>query len=129
MITVDGGSWDARAVTGRRVVVVDDNAAMRMLLVMHLGVEGWDVVAEAADAEEGLTKVRELTPDAVVLDQELPLGPGTRVLPEMRVASPAARIVLFSADATNRVLAEELGADGFLLKGDPLSELTQLLSG
>lgn len=113
--------------TGRRVVVVDDNAAMRMVVGMHLEVEGWDVVGEAADAEDGLAKVRDLQPDAVVLDQELPLGPGTRVLPAMREHCPTARIVLFSADATNRRLGEELGADGFLLKGEPLDHLTDLL--
>jgi DNA-binding NarL/FixJ family response regulator len=114
-------------VNGRRVVVVDDNPSMRMLVGMHLRLEGWDVVGEAADAEEGLSQVRALQPDAVVLDQELPLGPGTRVLPAMREHCPQARIVLFSADATNQVLSEELGADGFLLKGEPLSELTGLL--
>ena len=113
--------------SGRRVVVVDDNASMRMLVGMHLQIEGWDVVGEAADAEEGLAQVRDLQPDAVVLDQELPLGPGTRVLPEMRLECPQARIVLFSADPTHRVVGEELGAHGFLLKGEPLSELTGLL--
>ena len=35
--------------------------------------------------------------------------------------------MLFSADATNRRLGEELGADGFLLKGEPLDHLTDLL--
>ena len=113
--------------TSRRVVVVDDNAAMRMLVGMHLQIEGWDVVGEAADAEEGLAQVCSLQPDAVVLDQELPLGPGTRVLPQMRERCPQARIVLFSADPTNRLVGEQLGADGFLLKGEPLSELTGLL--
>ena len=113
--------------TGRRVVVVDDNASMRMLVGMHLQIEGWDVVGEAADAEEGLAQVTSLQPDAVVLDQELPLGPGTRVLPEMRANCPQARIVLFSADPTHQAVGEELGADGFLLKGEPLSQLTGLL--
>lgn len=109
-------------------MVVDDNAAMRVLIAMHLELEGWKVVGEAADAEVGLTYVRELLPDAVVLDEELPLGPGTRVLPDMRAACPGARIILFSADPSHRALGMELGADGFLLKGDPLSELIVLLA-
>ena len=113
--------------SSRRVVVVDDNATMRMLLSMHLAMDGWDVVGEAEDAEQGLAQVRDHRPDAVVLDEQLPLGPGTRVLPEMRAACPDARIILFSADASMGGVARDLGADGFMLKGDPLSQLTALL--
>ena len=111
----------------RRVVVVDDNATMRLLLSMHLTMDGWDVVGEAEDAEQGLEQVRVCRPDAVVLDEQLPLGPGTRVLPEMRAACPGARIILFSADASMRAVALDLGADGFMLKGDPLGQLTAML--
>ena len=113
--------------SARRVVVIDDNATMRMLLSMHLSMDGWEVVAEADDAEDGLARVREHRPEAVILDEQLPLGPGTRVLPDMRAACPDARIILFSADVSTRATALELGADGFLLKGDPLHRLTELL--
>ena len=115
------------AVTRSRIVVVDDNEPMRTLIRMHLDVDGFEVVGEAVDALDGLAQVREHRPDGVVLDQELPHGPGTRVLPDMRRACPEARIVVFSADGVNRDLALELGADGFLVKGDPLSDLSAML--
>lgn len=112
----------------RTVVVVDDNDAMRMLLAMHLEVDGFEVVGEAVDAEEGLARVLELAPDVVILDEQLPLGPGTRVLPAIRAGCPGTRVILFSADASMRSRALELGADGFMLKGDPLSDLTAMLA-
>lgn len=111
----------------RRILVVDDHASMRTLLAMYLDRDGFDVVGEAVDAPSALARARALRPDGVVLDEELPQGPGTRILPELRALLPAARIVVFSGDATCEGRALELGADGFLLKGDPLDALQLLL--
>jgi DNA-binding NarL/FixJ family response regulator len=111
----------------RRILVVDDHASMRTLLTMHLDRDGFEVVGEAVDAPSALAQARCLLPDGVVLDEELPHGPGTRILPELRGVLPLARIVVFSGDATCESRALELGADGFLLKGDPLDALQRLL--
>lgn len=111
----------------RRILVVDDHHSMRSLLTMYLDRDGFEVVGEAVDAPSALVQARELLPDGVVLDEELPHGPGTRILPELRALLPQARIVVFSGDATCADRAAELGADGFLLKGDPLEALDRLL--
>ena len=111
----------------RRILVVDDHSSMRSLLTMYLARDGFHVVGEAVDAHGALERARELRPDGVVLDEELPHGPGTRILPELRALLPDARIVVFSGDATCAHRAAELGADGFLLKGDPLDALDHLL--
>ena len=109
------------------MLVVDDQATMRLLLGMHLELEGHQVVGEATDAEHAVSQARLLDADVVVLDQELPHGPGTRIIPELRAISPGVRVIVFSADPTVRPSAGRAGADGFLLKGQPLGELTALL--
>ena len=109
------------------MLVVDDDATMRLLLGMHLELEGHQVVGEAADTEQALSQARLLDPEVVVLDQELPYGPGTRIVSELRAIAPGVRVIVFSADPTVQLSAERAGADGFLLKGQPLGELTALL--
>jgi len=112
---------------GLRVLLVDDQASMRMLLGLHLELEGHQVVGEAGDAKDAVTQAGLLAPEVVVLDQELPHGPGTRILPELRALVPGVRVIVFSADPSVRLTAAGAGADGFLLKGEPLQELTALL--
>ena len=114
---------------GLRVLVVDDQADLRLLLRMQLEVDGHEVVGEAVDGSSALAQAQALAPQAVVLDRELPDGSGTDLLPGLRAASPGVRVVVFSADPAGREAAERAGADGFLLKGAPLAELSALLLG
>ncbi len=113
---------------GQRVLVVDDQADLRLLLVMHLSVDGHEVIGEATDVAEALSQAGLLQPDVVILDQELPDGLGTSAIARLRTAAPSARILAFSADPAVRALATQAGADGFVHKGAPLTELSALLA-
>lgn len=112
---------------GSRVLVVDDQADLRLLVGMYLGVDGHVVVGEASDLAEALRLAAELQPEVVILDQELPDGLGTDALARVREAAPGARVLVFSADPAVRALAAGAGADGFVQKGAPLDELSALL--
>lgn len=111
-----------------RVLVVEDAAELRLLLGMQLELAGHRVVAEAPDAATARERAAALRPDAVVLDQELPDGTGTDLLPELRAQLPGLRAVLFSGNPATAALAEAAGADGFLVKGAPLEQLVALLA-
>ncbi len=112
---------------GSRVLVVDDQADLRLLLGIHLAVDGHEVVGEATDLAAAVSQAAMLAPDVVIVDQELPDGLGTGAVPALRAAVPGVRILVYSADPAVRELAARAGADGFVLKGAPLAELSDLL--
>src|SRR4051794_10098023 len=64
------------APSGRRVVVAEDEALIRLDLVEMLREEGFDVVGEAGDGERAVELAREHTPDVVVLDVKMPVLDG-----------------------------------------------------
>ena len=108
-----------------RAVVIDDTTDIRELLVIVLTRSGMQVVGQAGDGKAGVDVVRAERPDVVLLDLAMPVMDGVEALPIIRELVPDARIIVLSAFAgavSEQVL--EWGADGYLLKGTPLSEIT-----
>ena len=103
-----------------RILVVDDEAAIRRSLSGILSDEGYEA-ALAEDGERALAAVRERTPDAVLLDIAMPGRDGTSVLEELRRTQPALPVVMMSGHGTieTAVRATQLGAFDFIEK--PLS--------
>jgi len=114
------------------ILVVDDDAAVRGLIVRILRSYGHQAVAEAGSVADALTRAAALAPDVVLVDIGLPDGDGFDLTRRLRTRSPDVRVVLFSSDAdrTNVAAAERAGAVAFLPK-DELSSpaLRQLLTG
>ncbi len=109
-----------------RVLVVDDDPLVRSALSLMLGGQAdLDVVGEAADGAAGLDRARELHPDVVLMDIRMPVLNGldaTRQL--LGDPDPPRVIVLTTFDADEFVVrAVAVGADGFLLKDTPPSEI------
>jgi CheY-like chemotaxis protein len=86
------------------VLVVDDDPAIREMLRVSLGLEGW-TVEEACSGEEAIEEWHRLKPDVVLLDHKLPGMTGLECAAELRAESTETRIILVSAyldaDATN----------------------------
>jgi CheY-like chemotaxis protein len=105
----------------RTVLVVDDHAEFRSVARALLQAEGYDVVGEAADAQEALDSVTRLRPEVVLLDVLLPGIDGFAVADLLAAAGPPAPdIVLVSsrpASAYRRRLVST-PARGFLNKAD-----------
>ena len=112
-----------------KVLVVDDHAGVRSMLTAALRCEHLSVEWEASSTAEALAIAAAVRPDAIVLDQQMPDGLGTAILPELRAMLPDARIVVFSSDISIQELALDLGADGWVGKGDPIDVLITSLAG
>lgn len=80
-----------------RVLLADDHAVVRTGLGVLINHElDMEVVGEAADASEVVTRVAELKPDVVVLDLSMPGGGGIRALPKIRKESPMTRSIVLT---------------------------------
>ena len=80
-----------------RVLIVDDHAPFRALARMLLVADGFDVVGEAGDGPGALVAVRDLHPDVVLLDVQLPGDDGFAVAETLAAHPPAPAVVLVSS--------------------------------
>lgn len=109
------GGGPARA----RVLLVDDDSAMRMLCAINLQLEGLGVL-EASDGRHGLALARSERPDVVVTDVSMPTLDGFQLAEALHLDRSTRRIPLIflsgEATAANRDRARELGAHAYLTK-------------
>ena len=80
--------------------------------------DGWEVVAEAANAEEAIEKYRRFRPDAVTLDIIMPGTTGLMTLQMMLALDPNAKVVVVSAINQTKLISEAIrrGAQDFIAK-------------
>jgi DNA-binding NarL/FixJ family response regulator len=109
-----------------RVLLADDHrlvrAGLRALLDTMPDVE---VVAEAADGEEALHLVRELRPEAALVDIAMPKLSGLAVLHQVTAAALPTRVLLLSMYDNDEYVAEAVraGAAGYMIKDSAVEEL------
>jgi two-component system, OmpR family, KDP operon response regulator KdpE len=106
-----------------RILVVDDEPAIRRLLRNTLTRAGYGVV-EAGDAREALRQAAAEHPDAVLLDLGLPDRDGLGLIPLIRAKGDAVILVVSAREAVDeKVTALDLGADDFVTKPFDTDEL------
>jgi DNA-binding NarL/FixJ family response regulator len=115
-----------------RVLIVDDHAPFRSLARRLLVAGGFQVVGEAADGAGALAAVRDLAPDVVLLDVQLPDLDGFAVAEALARGQPAVVVVLVSSrarlDYGHRVAAST--ARGFIAKAELSGEtLLRVIDG
>lgn len=111
-----------------RVLIADDHGVVRQGVRGVLEeVEGLEIVGEAADGDEALAMIRELDPDVVVLDVNMPGKTGLEVAAELRSEGHSARVLVLSMhDDPEYVLqAVRSGADGYVLKDAAPADLRE----
>jgi DNA-binding response OmpR family regulator len=106
------------------VLVVDDDDALRTLIVETLSSRGMTII-EASTGGEAIQQVRAALPDVVVLDVHLPGQSGLEVLRATKELGTDVKVILLTASGTEaeRVSGLDLGADDYIVKPFSLREL------
>jgi len=109
-----------------RIVVVEDEPAIRRGIVDALRLTGYEVVAEAADGVAGLKEAASGGVDLVLLDLMLPKKDGFSVLAELRRVAPTRPVIILTARGgeDDRVRGLKMGADDYIVKPFSARELT-----
>ncbi len=109
-----------------RLLIADDHPIVRHGICMCLVRQGKiQVVGEAGDGREALTRTRELKPDVVLMDIDMPQMNGLAVTDLLRREMPQVKVLIFSmysnSDYALRII--QCGARGFVLKEAPPEEI------
>ena len=113
-----------------RVLLAEDQTMLRGALTALLELEpDISVVAQAANGREAFRLARDLTPDIVVTDIEMPEMTGLELAAALKQAESKARVVILTTFARPGYLRRALdaGARGYLLKERPASELAEAI--
>ncbi len=107
-----------------KILIVDDEPAMRLGLKDNLEFEGYEVEL-AEDGEQGLSKIEDGTFDLIVLDIMMPKISGFDICKKMRADKNFTPIIFLSAkgEELDKVLGLEFGADDYITKPFGVREL------
>jgi DNA-binding NarL/FixJ family response regulator len=113
-----------------RILIVDDHPIVRRGLAMCLGQQAnLKIIGEAGDGREALNKVRDLKPEIVLMDIDMPQMNGLAVTDLLRREMPEIKVLILSmmanTDYVMRII--QCGARGFVIKEASTEELIQAI--
>lgn len=108
-----------------RLALVDDHELFRHALGYLLGVHGFEVVVQAADARSSFSLIDRVRPDIVLLDLEMPGMDGVTAAREMLARPSKPSVMILSAFAAPHRVAEiwAAGVHGYAVKSIPVAAL------
>ena len=112
-----------------RILLADNRAkvrfALRALLEQQSGLE---ILGEAVDAQDLISRVEDSCPEVVLVDWELPGMAAPDLLTALRGACPGVLIIALSGRVSGRREALAAGVDAFVSKGEPPERLLSAIS-
>ncbi len=109
-----------------RILVIDDDAAIRESLRMTLEYDGYECLG-AATGQEGLALAEREAPDLVILDVKMPGMDGIEVLERLQVLDEALPVVMISGHATTATAVEATKKGAFDFLDKPFESTDRLL--
>ena len=115
----------------KKILIVDDTPAVVRLLSERLKHEGYEIYS-ANDGLLGIKRAKEVNPDVILLDLQMPAGGGVHTFEKLKAsvytsAIPAIFITAFQQKEVKQLIME-MGADGFIPKPINFSELLKMLN-
>lgn len=114
-----------------RIIVADDHSLFRDGLISLLEAAGFDVVAQVGNGRQAIETTRELRPDVVLLDINMPELNGLEALKLIKTEFPQTRVVMLTVSDNDANLFEAIqhGAQGYLSKDLTAEEFLSMLDG
>lgn len=111
------------------VLLVDDHRLVRQAVKRALVDNGYEVIGEAGDGEEGVRLVEELSPDVVMLDITMPVMDGLAALKIIKSSRPETRVVMLTMHGEATVVNQAInsGASAFMTKDAPMAEVVEVV--
>jgi len=108
----------------KKLLIVDDQAGIRMLLMEVFGAEGYETF-QAANGKEALALVREQMPDLVLLDMKIPGMDGLEILKKIKEINRDIKVIMMTAYGELDIIkqATDLGALMHFTKPFDIDEL------
>jgi DNA-binding NarL/FixJ family response regulator len=121
---------DGRAEARTRILLVDDQPLFRRAIATLIAEQpDFEVVGDAANGQEALEQARDLAPDIVVMDIEMPVMNGVEAVRLIRDERPQIKVVMLTVSEDEDYLfdAVRYGANGYLLKDLQPDQLYEML--
>ena len=109
-----------------KILLADDHQVVRMGLAAIIAAEGdMRLVGEASDGNDAVKRVRELTPDVILMDLMMPQKDGAQATAEILASNPDVKILILTTfgESDEMMRAMDAGAAGALIKDTPRGEL------
>jgi two-component system NarL family response regulator len=113
-----------------RVLIADDSPLFRRGIAVVLSTENSiEVVGEAENGEEAITRAEELAPDVILMDVRMPKVNGIDAARAIRDGSPSTKIIMLTVSDTDDDLYEAIkaGANSYLLKEVSVEEVPEAI--
>lgn len=112
-----------------KILMVDDSKTSRKILKGILEDDGHEIIGEAANGEEGISRFKELQPDIVTMDITMPVMDGLEALRQIMDIDKNAKVIMVTAagQKSKMVDAVKYGAVEFLAKPFEAAQIIEII--